>query len=167
MAALMPKRLNLGEHMQSTMLTPIHHWQTAKPETQGRRTVMGYPLPEWQRPLVWTKEQMVRLLESSWLGLNIGTYTFVQNHDPATDGLLIDGQQRLYAVQEYLSDGFPVFGHKWSHLPRCEQREFEMSRHFSCYIVRSSDETYLRSYYDLMNFGGTAHTEDQRASKDT
>jgi hypothetical protein len=38
-----------------------------------------------------------------------------------------------------------------------------MSRHFSAYLTQSEDEAYLRGYYNMMNFGGTAHTEDQRA----
>ena len=106
----------------------------------------------------------MRLIESIWLGLNIGTYTFNRSHEnPAFDNLLIDGQQRLVSIQEYLSDGLEVFGYRWSSLSRPEQRSFE-GRHFHCFITKSTDETYLRGYYDMMNFGGTAHEESQRAS---
>lgn len=160
---LMPDRLDLGQHMASCIGQPIFEWEGAKYLTGGRH-VMGYNLPTWQRPFVWTRAQSVRLIESIWLGLNIGTYTFNRSHEnPQFDNLLIDGQQRLVSIQAYLSDEFEVFGHHWSELGRVEQRSFE-SRHFHCFITKSTDETYLRGYYDMMNFGGTAHDESQRAS---
>ena len=163
MARLMPQRLDLGQHMASCIGQPIYEWEDPK-YLIGGRNVMGYNLPTWQRPFVWTRAQSVRLIESVWLGLNIGTYTFNRSHEnPEFDNLLIDGQQRLKAIQDYLSDEFEVFGHKWSSLDRVEQRSFE-GRHFHCYITKSTDEKYLRGYYDMMNFGGTAHEESQRAS---
>jgi hypothetical protein len=150
--------------MASCIGQPIFEWEDSK-HLNGGRHVMGYNLPSWQRPFVWTQAQSIRLIESIWLGLNIGTYTFNRSHeDPAFDNLLIDGQQRLFSIQNYLSDEFPVFGHFWSDLCRAEQRSFE-SRHFHCFITKSTDEEYLRGYYDMMNFGGTAHQEDQRAFK--
>jgi hypothetical protein len=160
---LMPARLDLGQHMASCIGQPIFEWEGGKYLTGGRH-VMGYNLPAWQRPFVWTRAQSVRLIESIWLGLNIGTYTFNRSHEnPAFDNLLIDGQQRLVSIQAYLSDGFAVFGHRWSELPRAEQREFE-GRHFHCFITKSTDEEYLRGYYDMMNFGGVAHKESERAT---
>jgi hypothetical protein len=162
---VMPDQINLGQHCQSTVGLAIHRWEKKERDPFGRRTVMGYPLPSWQRPLVWTLGQKIRLIESLWLGLNIGTYTYVQNNDPATDGLLIDGQQRMWAIQCYFEDEFSVFGHFWSEVTDVDCRVMQMNTHFSCYIVKSSDEEYLRSYYDMMNFGGTAHTESQRAVK--
>jgi len=163
---VMPERMRLGEYLQTTMLSPIHHWREDKtPNNHGYRTVMGYFMPTWQRGLVWTEAQQVKLIESAWLGLNIGTYTFnrSRNHGGPLDNLLIDGQQRLWAIQRYLSDEFPVFGCKWSEVTDADRRSFEFSRHFSSYITQSDDEEYLRSYYNTMNFGGTAHKEDERA----
>jgi hypothetical protein len=158
----MPDRLNLGEHMASCVGQAIFEWESGK-YLNGGRSVMGYNLPSWQRPFIWTPDQSRRLIESLWLGLSIGTYTFNRDHDdPTFDNLLIDGQQRLKAIQDYLSDQFPVFGYRWSQLDRPEQRAFE-GRHFHCYITKSSGEKYLREYYNMMNFGGTAHEESQRA----
>lgn len=164
MTKLMPKRLDLGQHMASCIRQPIHEWKGGKYLTGGP-SVMGYNLPSWQRPFVWTQGQSVKLIESIWMGLNIGTYTFNRSHDDANfDNLLIDGQQRLRTIELYLTNSFPVFGYVWSDIPRPEQRDFE-SRHFHCFITQSTDEAYLRGYYDMMNFGGTAHTEDQRATE--
>lgn len=160
---LMPAKLELGQHMASCIGQAIFEWESGKYLTGGRH-VMGYNLPTWQRPFVWNRQQSIRLIESIWLGLNIGTYTFNRSHtNPMFDNLLIDGQQRLVSIQEYLSGELEVFGYRWTSLERAEQRSFE-SRHFHCFITNSTDEAYLRGYYDLMNFGGAAHDESQRAT---
>lgn len=162
---LMPDPIRLGQHMASTVGTPILNWKDKDHQNNfGYREIMGYFLPEWQRPLVWTKEQKIKLIESLWLGLNIGTYTFNRvKFGSKYDNLLIDGQQRMWALQCYLSDEFEVFGYKWSDTTDVDKRGFENSRHFHCYITESNDERYLKDYYNMMNFGGTAHTESQRA----
>ena len=161
----MPNPVRLGQHMSSTAGSPIFNWREKQnPNHFGYREVMGYFLPPWQRGLVWTQDQKVKLIESLWLGLNIGTYTFNRvGHGTKFDNLLIDGQQRMWALQCYLSDEFPVFGYRWSEITDADRRGFEFSRHFHCYITNSEDEEYLRSYYNMMNFGGTAHKEDERA----
>jgi hypothetical protein len=134
----------------------------------------GYRLPPFQRPPVWTVEQAIRFLESAWMGLHLGTYVVnrcerwtLKDGKPfkphRTDLWLIDGQQRLRALDAYLSDEWPVFGYRWSELPQHEQRRLENVT-FAQSIVRESDEAVLRELYDRLNFGGTAHTEEQRAS---
>jgi hypothetical protein len=129
----------------------------------GVRTVMGYQLPVWQRPLVWTDVQNSAFVESLWKGIPCGTWTMNRFYDdPALDDLLIDGQQRMNALERYLDDQFPVAGYHWSEVTKVDGRFFDMII-FPSYITESADEEYLKSYYDLMNFGGTAHTADQRA----
>ena len=74
---LMPERVQLGQYMASTVVNAIGQWRDPDVKNpQGLRTVMGYLLPTWQRPLVWTTDQKVKLIESLWRGINIGTYTF-------------------------------------------------------------------------------------------
>lgn len=134
---------------------------------QADRQVCGFPLPPWQRPLVWEQEQCIRFIESAWLGLSLGTYVVNRagnsERDPISN-ILIDGQQRLHALERYWSDEFPVFGYHWSELPIKEQRSFRMSVVFPQVEVTINDEAQLRDLYDRLNFGGTAHTEDQRAT---
>ncbi len=165
---LMPEAKCLGQHISSVVGQAIFHWSREEPvpNPYGYRTVMGYFLPTWQRGLVWTEAQQVRLIESLWLGLNIGTYTFNRPRKPYAgpyDNLLIDGQQRMYALQCYLENKFPVFGCYWQDVTEVDQRGFTLSRHFHCYITDSTDEQYLRDYYNMMNFGGVAHKESERA----
>ena len=56
-----------------------------------------------------------------------------------------------------------MFGYRWSEVTLVDQRFFETGAHFHCYITESEDEAYLKSYYNMMNFGGTAHRESERA----
>lgn len=133
--------------------------------------LLGFYVPPFQRPAVWTQAQQIRFLESVWLGLTVGTYVYnyCEEYDRTTQKFhhtykwLIDGQQRLRAIKAYLNDEFAVFGHKWSDLDRREKRDFENSS-FPSVRFNTSDEGLLREVYDRLNFGGTAHTEEQRAT---
>ena len=143
------------------------------------RFVMGFPLPSWQRPLVWTREQKVRFIASIWSGVDIGSYMVNDQykfigigtdkvHYQKFSEVLLDGQQRLNAIQGYLLNEFSVedatgVARYWSDLPRRERRRFG-GFHFARANIKSWDEGMLRLAYDLRSFGGTAHTEDQRAS---
>ena len=130
--------------------------------------LLGTFIPPFQRPLVWSDEQKIRFIQSAWEGLHLGTYV-VNDPDEMVDGLmhpmqdwLIDGQQRLNALLCYFQDHFPVYGACWSELTPTDQRRFKQVE-FARTTVRITDEDELRRLYDLMNFGGVAHTEEQRA----
>jgi hypothetical protein len=167
---LMAPKLNLGQYGNTPMSLPMTQYfehlkgESDFPNPKGLRTIMGFPVPEWQRPLVWTREQSIRFIESAWIGIPLGSFSFYQNHDePELDGLLVDGQQRLHAIQQYLEDEFPVYGYRWSELNKVDQTEFKIGRTFPSFTVKEGGLEFLKQYYNLMNFGGTAHTEDQRA----
>ncbi|HFK1853485.1 TPA: DUF262 domain-containing protein [Pseudomonas aeruginosa] len=143
------------------------------------RFVLGFPLPSWQRPLCWTAEQKTRFIESIWAGVDIGSYLVNEAWEYQEDSrgasvyrefseVLLDGQQRLTAIEDYLlgkiavpdDSGTPRL---WTDLPQVERRRFcQMTFAKAC--IQSWDEQLLRKVYDLRAFGGTAHTEDQRAS---
>lgn len=158
---LMPRPVDLGRQYASTMaqcMSQYRQWKAGEIETHGQRTVMGFVLPDWQRGHVWTRQQDIALIESAWRGIALGTYTYNQSEiDSPLDNLLIDGQQRMTAIQSYIEDEFPVFGYRWSELPKRDERRWVMSTAFPSFVTETEDETYLRTYYDLMNFGGTAH----------
>ena len=163
---VMPKPVDLGRLMNGCMGEPIINYEDKgnyNQNPQGLRTVMGYNVPDWQRPLVWSMDQNVKLIESLWLGLPIGTYTFNRKYGSKFDNLLIDGQQRMNAIEMYLNDVFNVFGYTYSETGLVDKRYFRNSAHFPAYITETDDETYLRNYYNMMNFSGTHHTDDQRA----
>lgn len=75
---------------------------------------------------------------------------------------------RLTAMEDYINNVFPVPDadgvlRYWRDLPQVVRRRF-CNITFSKATVVSWDEAMLRKVYDLRSFGGTAHTEDQRAS---
>lgn len=143
------------------------------------RFVMGFPLPEWQRPFVWTQEQQVRFIQSIWTGVDLGSYMVNDQYEFVGLGtdcvhfrefseVLLDGQQRLATIQGYLLGEFAVpdvtgTPRYWHDLPLIERRRFG-SRQFARANIRSWDEQALRQAYDLRAFGGTPHTEAQKAS---
>ena len=133
----------------------------------GSEWLVIYRIPPFQRPIVWSEAQMIRFVESAISGINLGTivYNDVSRLDAgthATDFWLIDGQQRLTALTRYFDDGFPVFGRLWSEVPERIRRDF-LSTPLPATEVSITEEAELRRLYNLMNFGGVAHTEDQRA----
>lgn len=168
----MPDSFNMGQGFNTVLHALIVHRRSVEEDPEyynplGRSTLMGYVIPEWQRPLVWTQEQKIKFLESVWLGMPIGTYTV--NVDRHVGGvkdelrnIIVDGQQRLSALEDYFSNKFPVFGLYYEDLNEREMRRLNFIV-FPSYETYSNDEAYIREYYNRMNFGGTPHTEDQRA----
>ena len=156
---IMVKPVDLGSYLITTISTPMYEYE--KENAPGK--VMGYVLPSFQRPLIWTEEQNISLIESIWKGVSIGTYTFNRSRDLRNfDNYLLDGQQRLHAIQKYIEDGFKVYGYFWSELTDVDRRFFE-SFHFCSYITYIQTEQELRDHYNMLNFSGVRHTEDQKA----
>jgi hypothetical protein len=139
--------------------------------------VMGFAIPPFQRAHVWTNDQAVAFVNSARRGLNLGTYTFNttvgikearridengRDHYFA-DLWLLDGMQRLTALQRFFDNEFPVGGSFWKDLPADTKRFFLSNVHFSAYETNLVDEAVMREMYDAMNFGGTAHREEDRA----
>ncbi len=139
----------------------------------ANRFICGYPVPDFQRPICWSDEQQSRFINSIWMDIPLGSYML--NDWRMSDGktfdtfsnILLDGQQRLFAIERYITgqirvpdmNGEPCL---WSELARSEQFRFK-NRVFSKEEVSIFDENRLRELYDLRNFGGVAHTEEQRA----
>ncbi len=148
------------------------HDQMAKRKPGQFEWLGPFVLPPFQRPPVWTVEQNIRFIESMWLGYDIGRYCVV-SWEPSTiwGDCLIDGQQRIRAILDYVNSRFPVMGHYYKDVTRVDRRVFEMIV-FPRSVIRVDDirgdeikdvETRLREIYNRLNYGGTAHTEEQRA----
>lgn len=144
-------------------------WDMSQPQ------LCGFFIPPFQRPLVWEESRKIAFIESAYLGLHLGTIVYNDALDLPmngkrfhfTDRWLIDGQQRCNAIWGYVNDEFPVFAgapheHRWSELNIVEQRYFGHIQ-IGYTKIQSGDEQHLRMIYDRLNFGGVAHTDDQRA----
>jgi hypothetical protein len=127
-----------------------------------------YRIPSFQRNLCWTKKQKISFIESAWKGFHLGyymvsSYSFIdqENLHPNSD-MLIDGQQRFDALSSYLNDEFPVLGYYWSETSVVDKRMFK-TRNFGRCILHELDTEELKKFYDLLNFAGTPHTNNNRA----
>lgn len=146
--------------------------ESTRAGTPNERQILGLSLPPWQRPEVWTTAQRTRLVESIFLGLGCGYYVtngmeWEQDGQPAPmAGWLIDGQQRIASLRDFLAGELEVFGDtRWDDLTLAEQRRF-LRNPFPCFeLDYTNDEAALLELYDRLNFGGTAHTEDQRPAR--
>ena len=126
-------------------------------------SVCGYLIPPFQRPVVWTYEQMSKFIESIFLGYDLGRIVYVCDFDSPFDGCIIDGLQRLTAIERFIKDEFTIFDkYTFSSLPRQAQRRFTRSNDIPALRIKNADEQQLREMYNRMNYGGTAHTENQR-----
>lgn len=169
-----PRRQFFGQMMQTTLggMISIRDIQNCVLDTDGYagRRVLGYKLPVWQRPEVWTDEQCVRFLESIWMGVGLGT--FMVNYsgsgvDDDTHLILLDGQQRMRAIERYWGDELAVVGddglsYFWSQLEDGEQAHF-FRIPFPWVCTQYSTDEQLREAYNRHNFGGVAHTTGQMA----
>ena len=140
------------------------HPEDLRPLKRGERLLGKFILPPFQRPAVWTSDQQIKLIESIWDGLPVGAYVFNQSgYHHATDGWLLDGQQRLTALLSYVAGGFPIYGYCYTELDRIEQRGFE-SRPFGSIETRIMTEAECRVVYDRLAYGGTPHEPKEKAA---
>lgn len=128
------------------------------PLSGGEQELGWFVLPPFQRPSVWTVEQQVRFIESAWMGLPLGVFIYNRTGDINSpyDNWLLDGQQRVTAVLDYMADKFPVYGHLFSELTVVDRR-FWNSVNFASMETNLEDEDKLRDVYDRLAYGGTPH----------
>jgi hypothetical protein len=137
----------------------------------GESFLFQYRIPPFQRAVVWTEEQCIKFIESAYRGYNLGTYTVNKlewvgkghdAHPHPYDAWLLDGLQRLTAIQKYYADAFKVFGFFWSELDKIDQCRFHNAS-LPCAHVSLKSLAELKEIYNALNFGGTPHTEEERA----
>ncbi|TXT25423.1 MAG: hypothetical protein FD131_4624 [Rhodocyclaceae bacterium] len=133
------------------------------------RRLMNLTLPPWQRGEEWSEEQKRRFIEGIFLGLGTGYYV-VHSSDwdgagkPKTmSGWLLDGQQRISALRDFLAGKLVVFGDvRFTEMAAPDQLRFKR-RPFPCHELEYTDnEDTLKELYDRLNFGGTPHSAEQR-----
>jgi Protein of unknown function DUF262 len=160
----LPDRLLQGR--QRLMPIEVLLREPLLPPREGERTLLCWVLPPWQRPEVWSNERKVAYIEGIFLGFGTGTYV-VHESDWAEDGAkpmsgwLIDGQQRMTAIRDFVQDNLTIFdGLRFSSLSVADQRIRFLSVVFpSVELEYRPDEQRLKEIYLRMNFGGVPHTE--------
>jgi hypothetical protein len=138
------------------------------------RFVMGMPVPTWARGLEWNVGQQARFISAVWAGLDLGSYLTNDWYEPSSTGralaenseILVDGQQRLHSLEEYLLDRLAIPDAQgqpriWSELGNGERKRF-LSTIFTHTRASSGDEVALRKTYDLCAQGVVSRSFDQR-----
>ena len=135
------------------------------PIYDGERALRGFYLPPFQRPEVWTPFQKARFVESLFLGTYAGVYVVTEwdwrakgDRKPQS-GWLIDGQQRLTALDDFVEGRIAVFdGVRFADLDPRQNRRF-LTTPFPCITIPGNVPLEsLRTLYDRLNYGGTPHT---------
>ncbi len=134
----------------------------------GERRLLGMVLPPWQRAEVWSEAQKRRFVEGIFLGFGCGYYVIngldwdAGGRRPMA-GWLLDGQQRISALRDFFEDRLVVFGDVlFSSLSEPQVLRFRREQ-FPCFELEyTADENQLKELYDRLNFGGTAHTREER-----
>jgi hypothetical protein len=171
----MPANTRIGREVESPLDYVLHMWrktQEGNPSylVGAERQVLGLGLPSWQRPLVWNDAQCQRFIQSIWTGVPLGFWmlnTIDADAPHQLEALVIDGQQRLHAIERYVTgdlivparDGTPLV---YADLTVGERRRFGAAR-FPHINISVTDEAELQAIYDRLNFGGVAHTPEQMA----
>jgi uncharacterized protein with ParB-like and HNH nuclease domain len=135
------------------------------PEVEGSlarfREVYGLEIPDYQRGNVWTRAQKISYIE--WLVRGGPTGLEIKFNHPNFDGdstvgnmELVDGLQRLTAVQEFVKSEFGIFeGLKYDDFASWDSRP---SLLFAVYAIKTRREV-LEWYIDL-NWAGAPHTDE-------
>lgn len=155
---IMPPRLLYGASgrmMMHGLMTD--HSGFIRALAPGERYLGAFIVPSFQRGLVWTLEQKRRLIESIYKGLPIGAIVWNQSRKVGPcDRWLLDGQQRVTAIIEWLAGEFEVAGWRYPELPEIERRHFDRMG-IDAIQTEIEDEATCREIYDRLVYGGTPH----------
>lgn len=167
-----PVRVIFGQSMQTSlgMMVVQRERGNAELDKQGYkgRRVMGYKLPSWQRKAKWSDQQCSRFLESIWMGAGLGAFMVNSNDsNKDIDQILLDGQQRLRAIERYFASEVTVLGqdgkaYQWTELNEDEQANF-LRISFPWIESQYKVEQDCVDAYNRHNFGGIQHEESDRA----
>ena len=126
-------------------------------------------IPDYQRGLVWTLKQKQDLIMSILNGNPIGDFIFKKESLIGSNGkrvgvavawTIIDGQQRLNAIKEFMGNKFKLKdGKKFRDFKYHDARQFTES--YSLNTLTFKNITYEQEIdiYYSRNFGGTAHSK--------
>jgi hypothetical protein len=155
---IMPERWFYGETMHWLVSGVVtDHSGYTRPLASGERHLGAFILPTFQRAAVWANAQKERLIESLYMGLPIGALVYNQTRSQGPcDRWLLDGQQRVTAITEWVNGDLVVNGWRYPDLPQIERRHFERIG-VAVIETRIESEAECRDIYDRLAYGGTAH----------
>lgn len=117
--------------------------------------------PPFQRQGVWKEDRQSKLIESLLLNIPIPVLYFAEDEDGTR--VVVDGQQRLRAIDEYYSGQYrlqklevlaALNGKRWTDLSSKQSRTI-LSRTMRCVVISSTSPSTLRfEMFERLNTGG-------------
>lgn len=170
MKTLPPPLLN-GTHRETCIehLLEESSVHRADWEQANERRLFGMVLPPWQRPEVWPVENQRRFIEGVFLGLGAGHHVvngadfYDGTGEPKPmSGWLLDGQQRITAIRDFLDGKFAIFdGIYKDDLAAIDlRRRFLRAKFVRVELEYTDDEQALKELYFRLAFSGVSHTEE-------
>lgn len=122
--------------------------------------------PDYQRAHVWTLAQKIAYIEWVLMGGESGKTLHWnsknwQRRNECNPIELIDGLQRLTAVQEFLAEQFRVFGYTAAQIS--DTGEFRENGNFLFKMCSLDTRIEVLKMYLVINTGGTPHTKREIA----
>lgn len=152
-----PARRFYGESANHRIWGLLEPAATRRPLRDGERSLGIFILPPFQRDSVWTLTQKARWIESIYMGLPLPALVWNRTTpDNAADEWLLDGQQRMTAILEYVTGAWEVDGWRYPDLPDEDRRHFDR---MSIPVVTTDipDVEMCQDIYRRLAYGGTAH----------
>ncbi len=131
----------------------------------------------YQRGLEWTEEQNQLLIDSIYLGIDIGKFSFrsrsfeyvekrINAGLPASFFDLIDGKQRINAIIEFLGNKFPDnYGNYWTELSGKAQTRFLCySNVQKCELGENTTDKETLTQFLMVNHSGKPMSKEHIAN---
>lgn len=121
--------------------------------------------PDFQREHVWTEKQQIKFIEFFLQGGTTGRVLYFNNPSwrvkastKYNDFVIVDGKQRIRAIERFMNNEIQVFGSYLS--------DFKDEPRFSngSFLVNVNDlqtKKEVLQWYLEMNSGGTVHTDEE------
>jgi len=118
--------------------------------------------PDFQRGHVWTDQQKIDYIEFCLMGGGSGKdiYFNCKGWMGSFDGpmVLVDGQQRINAVLDFLNNKVKAFGYFYDEYT---DKLNSIDQDFIFYVNNLSDYKDVLRWYLALNTGGTIHTKEE------
>lgn len=116
--------------------------------------------PPYQRGLVWSQEQKVKLIDSIFWGMSLPAI-YLRELEIMTAGPyleVIDGKQRISALMDWFGDRLECRGKRWSTMTVVERRRWA-NEPIPVIIVHGMTEAEAVELYNRINFCGVPHEQ--------
>ena len=119
--------------------------------------------PDYQRERVWTQEDKESLLDSIFMGADIGRFVFRQRTDEEwhKDGLsyeIVDGKQRLLTLLDFYENRLEYRGVMYNELSGRDRRRF-LDANTALAELRNADREMVLRVFLMLHRGGRPVSE--------